>query len=334
MKKYIGIDAHCKYCDVAVIDEKGTLLSHRSVKTSAENLINAIKEVSGERAVVVEESTLAGWLHRTLSPYCNEFQVADPQHNDSIARSEKKSDRHDAQTLAQLYRGGYIKPVHHSLDTRHLELKEAVQHYHDYVNQIVRWKNKVKALYRKHGILSPGKQVYDPVEGAKYLEHLPDPTSRQRARDYLRVIAMLERLTKKAERRVKRLSCRFPIVSVFEDIAGVGPIVSATTVAIVETPHRFPDKEHLWSYSGLGIAKSESGGKSARGHASKKGNRLLKKVLMQAALSASKTDSRFGRRYRELKHKGTSIAQRTVARSILATMYGMWKTGELYREQD
>jgi len=55
---------------------------------------------------------------------------------------------------------------------------------------------------------------------------------------------------------------------------------------------------------------------------------------MQAALSASKTDSRFGRRYRELRHKGTSIAQRTVARSILATMYAMWKTGELYREQD
>jgi hypothetical protein len=54
---------------------------------------------------------------------------------------------------------------------------------------------------------------------------------------------------------------------------------------------------------------------------------------MQAALNAAKTDSRFGRRYRELKQKDTSIARRTVARSILATLYAMWKTGEMYREQ-
>ena len=334
MKKYIGIDAHCKYCDIAVVDEKGKLLWQRSVKTSAENLIEAVKQVKGERAVVVEESTLAGWLYRTLSPYCDEFQVSDPQHNDAIAKSEKKSDRYDAHMLAQLYRGNFTKAVHHSLDMRHLELKEAVQHYHDSVNQVVRWKNKLKALYRKHGILSLSDGVYDPVEGLKYVKLLPDPTSRERANDTLHVIKSLERVTLKVQRRMKRLGSHNAAVEMFEDIPGVGPVVATTAVAIIETPYRFPDKRHLWSYSGLGIAKSESGGKSAKGHASKKGNRLLKKVLMQAALSASSTDSRFGRRYQELKQRGTSIAQRTVARSILATMYAMWKTGELYREQD
>jgi len=334
MKKYIGIDAHCKYCDIAVVDEKGKLLSHTSVKTSAENLIEAVKQVKGERAVVVEESTLAGWLHRTLSPYCDEFEVSDPQHNEVIAKSEKKSDRHDARMLAQLYRGGFTKPVHHTQDMQHLEFKEAVQHYHDCVNQVVRWKNKLKALYRKHGILSLNEDVYDPRRGIQFVKLLPNPSSRQRAGDYLQVIKALEQLARRAERRMKRLSSHNGAVEMFQGVPGVGPVVAAAVVAIVETPHRFPDKRHLWSYSGLGIAKHESGGQSAKGHASKKGNRLLKKVLMQAALSASKTNSRFGRRYRELKHKGTSVAQRTVARSILATMYAMWKTGELYRERD
>jgi transposase len=215
-----------------------------------------------------------------------------------------------------------------------LELKEAVQHYHDYVNQMVRWKNKVKAMYRKHGIFSPSNQAYDPVEGSKYLECLPDQTSRMRVRDHLRVLGVIDRLKSKAEIRMKRLSSHSAAVEMFQDVPGVGPVVAATVVAIVETPHRFPAKEQLWKYSGLAVSKPGSAGKSGRGYASKAGNRLLKKVMMQAALSASKTDSRFGRRYRELKHKGTSIAQRTVARSILATMYGMWKTGELYRERD
>jgi len=120
MKNYIGIDAHCKYCDIAVVSGEGKLLSHLSVKTSAENLIEAVKKVRGERAVVVEESTLADWLQRTLSPYCDRFQVCDPMENESIARSERKSDRHDAHTLAQLYRGGYTKAVHHTQDMRHL----------------------------------------------------------------------------------------------------------------------------------------------------------------------------------------------------------------------
>jgi transposase len=334
MKKYIGIDAHCKYCDIAVVDEKGKLLSHTSVKSSAESLIEAVKQVKGKRAVVVEESTLADWVHRTLSPYCDEIQVCDPKENDKIAKSGKKSDRHDAQALAQLYRGGYTKGVHHTLDDRHFELKEAVRHYHDYVDEMVGWKNKLKALYRRGGIFIQGGEVYDPEKGAEYQKLLPHSISRQRAGDHLHVVAMLERLTKKAERRMKRLSSQFPAVAMFADIPGVGPVVAATVVAIVETPHRFPAKEELWSYAGLGVAKPGSAGKSGRGYASKEGNRLLKKVLMQAALSASKTDSRFGRRYRELKHGGNSIAQRTVARSILATMYGMWKTGELYRERD
>ena len=334
MKNYIGIDAHCKYCDVAVVSEEGKLVSHLSVRTSAENLIEAVKKVRGERAVVVEESTLADWLQRTLIPYCDQFQVCDPMHNDSIARSEKKSDRHDAHTLAQLYRGGYTKAVHHTQDMRHFELKEAVRHYHDSVNQVVRWKNKLKALYRRHGIFSLSDQVYDPAEGAKYLELLPDPTSRQSGRDHLCVLATLERLRRKAERRMRRQSARIPAVALLQSIPGAGPVVAATVVAIVETPHRFPAKEQLWNYAGLAIAKSESGGKSTTGRASKKGNRLLKKVLMQAALSASRGDNRFSRRYRELSNnRGSSIAQRTVARSILATMYGMWRTGELYREQ-
>jgi transposase len=175
--------------------------------------------------------------------------------------------------------------------------------------------------------------VYDTEKGAEYEKLLPSPTSRQRARDDLRIIANLERVTKKAARRMERLSRGFPAIAMFKDIPGVGPVVAATTVAIVETPHRFPAKKELWSYAGLGVSRPGSAGKSARGNASKEGNRLLKKVLMQAAHNAAKTDSRFGRRYRELKHKGHSIAQRSIARAILATMYGMWKTGELYREQ-
>lgn len=333
MEHYIGIDAHCEYSDIAVVDDHGILVSQRSVKTGAKNLIEAVCKVKDTRIVIVEESTLAGWLMRTLAPFADHVSVVDPKRNALIARSENKSDRNDAHRLAWLYRGGYTHPVHHTKDMGLLEFKEMVLHYHDCVNQVIRFKNKLKGVYRQHGQLQMPAAIYCPSEGLGYIKGLSLASSRHRARTLLSMIQAAEQTKSRAQRKLNKMSGKFPAVELFLPIPGVGPIVAATVVAIIETPHRFPSKERLWKYCCLAVAKRESGGKSTTGHASKEGNRVLKKVLMQAAHSAAKTDSRFGRRYREVRQrKDSSVARRTVARMIIATMYGMWRTGACYRE--
>jgi transposase len=332
MMYYIGIDAHCEYCDIAVVDEAGKLVWHRSVPTGARNLIEAVCAVKGRRVVIVEESALAGWLKRTLEPYADDFAVVDPKRNALIARSENKSDKVDAHRLALLHRGGYTHLVHHTDDMRFLELKELVIHYHDSVNQVIRFKNKLNAVYRRHGVLRMPAVIYDPTEGVRYIERLPFSTSRHRAKELLSMIARVEKTRQYAHRRIRRMSARFPVIDMFQAIPGVGLIVAATVVAIVETPHRFPRKEHLWKYATLAVAEPKSGGRSQGRYASKEGNRVLKKVLMLAAHNAAKGDHRFGRAFRHHQRTSASNAQRTVARMILSTMYGMWKTGECYRE--
>jgi transposase len=332
MEHYIGIDAHCEYCDIAVVNEGGKLVSHRSVRTSGENLIEAVCGVKDRRIVIIEESTLAGWLQRTLSPYADHIAIVDPKRNALISRSEDKSDRNDAERLAQLYRGGYTHVIHHTLDTGFLELKEMVLHYHDTVNQVTRFKNKLKAVYRKYGLLEMAEEVYDPIGGLECIKQLPFPSSRHRARWVLSMITEAEKMKHGARNKIERMSCRFPEIEMFMAVPGVGLIVSATVVAIVETPHRFPNKEKLWKYATLAVATPESGGKTQGRHASKEGNKILKKVLMMAAHNAAEGDHRFGRAFRHHRQRSLSNAQRTVARMILSTMYGMWKTGECYRE--
>lgn len=332
MEQYIGIDAHCEYCDIAVVNEAGRLVSHRSVRTSARNLIEAVCDVKDRRIVVLEESTLAGWLQRTLRPYADHIAIVDPKRNALIARSENKSDRNDAHRLALLFRGGYTHAIHHSLDTGFLELKEMVLHYHDCADQVTRFKNKLKAVYRKHGLLRMSEQVYDPAGGLECIKRLPFPSSRHRARQVLSMITRAEKMKLKAHNKIRRMSARFPAVEMFMAIPGVGLIVAATVVAIVETPHRFPTKEKLWKYATLAVAKPGSAGKTQGRYASREGNKVLKKVLMLAAHNAAKGEHRFGRAFRRHRQKSASNAQRTVARMILSTMYGMWKTGECYRE--
>lgn len=332
MEHYIGIDAHCEYCDIAVVNEASKLVSHRSVGTSGQNLIQAVCSVKDTRIVVIEESTLAGWLQRTLVPYADHIAVVDPKRNALIARSEDKNDRNDAHRLALLFRSGHTHAIHHTLDAGFLELKEMVLHYHDTVNQVTRFKSKLKAVYRKHGLLRMSEEVYDPAGGLECIKRLPFPSSRHRARQVLSMITQAERMKRKAHDRIRRMSARFPAIEMFEEIPGVGLIVAATVVAIVETPHRFPTKEKLWKYATLAVAKPSSAGKAQGRYASREGNRVLKKVLMLAAHNAAGGDHRFGRAFRRHRQKSLSNAQRTVARMILSTMYGMWKTGECYRE--
>jgi transposase len=41
-------------------------------------------------------------------------------------------------------------------------------------------------------------------------------------------------------------------------IPGIGPIRAAIVIAVMQTPHRFRTKRHLWTYSGLALETHDS----------------------------------------------------------------------------
>ena len=102
----------------------------------------------------------------------------------------------------------------------------------------------------------------------------------------------------------------------------------------MENPHRFAHKKKLWMYAGLGLAEKVSGGKVYSKSLTRTFNRLLKHALKQAAEAAiNARDNQFRRQYLRLTiEQGVAShrAKLTVARSILATAYGIWKSGEDY----
>jgi transposase len=120
---------------------------------------------------------------------------------------------------------------------------------------------------------------------------------------------------------IRKQSRQYPEIKRFKQIPGIGPVHAATISAIVEDPHRFANKKKLWMYAGLGLAESASGEKVYSRSLTRNYNRLLKDALKQATEAAiSARDNQFRRQYMRL----------TVARSILATLYGIWKSGEEY----
>ncbi len=76
MKNWIGIDAHKAFCETAVLNNKGNLISRLNIITDEGALIEAILKIKGERYIVIEESSMAQWLFLTLKPYANKIVIS------------------------------------------------------------------------------------------------------------------------------------------------------------------------------------------------------------------------------------------------------------------
>lgn len=330
---YIGLDLHAKTFTMAVLDQQGRPLWIHTRPTSGEEILRLVNALAGTKTVALEESTLADWAFRLLSEYAKVI-VADPRHNRWIAGDEKIDDEAAAYKLAELLRGGFLKPVHHSESAERQTFKELVQAYHDQTKQITRYKNKLKAKFRRRGISCVGGGVYAPRDREAWLEKLPGDGARIQVQFLWDTLDHLEAQHDRLRREIARLGKQFVQIVRFQNLPGVGLIRAATFFAFVDTPHRFRTKSKLWTYCGIGIAKPRSGEICGPEHLTYFGNRVLKDTLKGAALSAIHApDNPFADKYRRQLQDGMppEIARISIARSIANTLWGMWRRDEDYQ---
>lgn len=93
--------------------------------------------------VVIEEGPLADGLNRGLGDRGETVVVCDPRRNHLIAKDSDKDDAIDAEKLARLARGGFIKVVHHTESFDRVAFKRRVALYHDQVRHRVREANRL-----------------------------------------------------------------------------------------------------------------------------------------------------------------------------------------------
>jgi len=331
---YIGCDCHISSLECAVVNERGQETKKQRVNTGVKELMEFVKSIPKPRTIIIEEGVLAGWLLEVCTAYGEKVIITDPKTNRWIGRAGQKNDTIDATKLAHLARGGYIKEIHHPIGHRR-RFKELVLSYHDTVKSQTRIKNKLKAKFRQNGIKCSGETAYSAKYRKEWKKRLPQEKV---------VEVMVEGLWQQLDRvhevqeellgHIRKQSRQYPEIKRFKQMPGIGTVHAATISAIVETPHRFAHKKKLWMYAGLGLAEKSSGEKVYSRSLTRSYNRLLKNALKQAAEAAIiAKDNQFIRQYLRLmieKGMPSHRAKLTVARSILATIYGIWKSGEDY----
>ena len=96
---------------------------------------------------------------------------------------------------------------------------------------------------------------------------------------------------------------------------------------------RFGSDARPASWAGVCPENEESAGKRRRG-CTRKGNRYLRRVLVQCAWAARKTPTYLGRTFRRLEARlGGKKAAMAVAHKILVIVYHLLAEGTLYGEE-
>jgi transposase len=331
---YIGVDCHISSLDFAVVNERGAITKRAKVDTGVKEFISFVKSVPKPRKIYIEEGELAGWLLETSLKFGEQLIITDPKINKWIGKAGQKDDTIDAEKLAQLARGKYIKSIYHPVDKRR-RFKELVFAYHDTVKSQTRIKNKIKANFRKNGIRCSGATVYSDKQRDRWREKL----SKNRITHLIveELWAQLDQVRESKERLKRNIiiqSKQYPEIKKFMKVPGIGLIHASTISAIIETPHRFSNKKKIWMYAGIGLMERSSGETVYSRKLTREYNRPLKNAIKKAAEAAiSAKDNQFRRQYLRLTIEKGIVSHRaklTVARSMLAALYGMWKKGEEY----
>ena len=122
-------------------------------------------------------------------------------------------------------------------------------------------------------------------------------------------------------------------------IPGVGCVTAATFVATIDDPERFARSRSVGAYAGLTSRRHESGAVDCAGRISKRGDRMLRTMLYEAANSLL-CRVKPGRG-QALKAWAVAVKKRTshkkaviaLARKLAVMMHAIWISGAVYEER-
>jgi transposase len=333
-KYFIALDVHCSFSELVAVNDKGKLTKRDRCATSIPDLVEAIEGCGKPRSLTFEEGPMADWLARNLEQHVDVLVVCEPRRNRLIAKEGDKDDPVDAEKLAQLFRGGYLKQVHQSGSLERSLLKQQVSFYHDRVRDRVRQGHEIVAQLRRHGIFTTISKVEDETQRTVLWKKLPKDKVLKRNLELLLEGYELY-CTQEDEIRQQLLLAarREEPVRRFAEVPGFAWIRAVTFYVFVDTPWRFRSPEALWRYCGIGLKRRHSGKGKVQTLRDEGGNRRLKDVLLGAARTAAMGDNAFADKYRywtqeENMHPAT--ARRNVARSLTRVLWSMWKANKNY----
>lgn len=364
-----GLDVHKRIISACVLTPLGQQI--KSFRTVTGDLLELAGWLKTQNVpIVAMESTGSYWksVYNILEEEGLELVVVNPEHIKSFQR--QKTDKKDAAWIATLLRLGLLKasfiPSRKDRERRDLSryrtsLVQERSRQIQRVQKILEGANiKVGSLLSDitgvsgrmmlaaliKGQLTPWEMAalgqsglkHTPGEYAEALEGRIGESQRWLLREQL---AHIDALTEQISRLEKKIEEETAAIENFEEslqlldtIPGIGRQAAiGILIEIGLDMSRFPTVKHLTAWGGLAPGNHESAGKR-KAVKSRKGNKYLKAILVQAAHSLhAKKDCHLRQKYERIKaRRGGKRAMGALAHDILRIVYYLLVRREPYKE--
>lgn len=334
---YAGIDLHKQSISVCVVELQGrqrVVVARKRLRCDDEEAITEYFATLGEYQAVVEATASYEWLAKLLEPTADRVVLAHPGHLRVIAQSKKKTDKLDAQTLAEFLALDQI-PEAWRPTPRVREHRVLVRRRHATQGRITSVKNSLRRVLSHYN--ADRKELFSKA-GRVYLAAVKLSES-----DRFVVDLLSEELDQHAD-RLKRIDKRLvafaksaPVAEkeareVLASVPCVGPVTIDVVLAEAGDVRRFGSQRKATAYAGLAPGIRESAGKSKQLGITKQGSPLLRTMLVELAWRLAIKTKRWGTVYDKLKARcGAKKAIVAVARRVWCVLVSMLNSGQAYQ---
>ena len=294
-----------------------------------------------QRPYSIEICPLAGWMVDLADTLGLAVQVADVTDAAwQYKKVKRKTDRDDALKLARLSALGQINGVH--VPTRAMRQWRTLIAYRARLSaEGTRIKNRIRALLlREAWSLPAGQRAWSQAFRKTLAQHAqplsecgPSGLWRGVLGLELEHLERVETLRAEVEAQLDEQARADKRVALVRTIPGVGPRTAEAIVAAIDDPQRFANARQVGAYAGLTPRRFQSGQTDRNGRISKRGNRLLRKLLNQAAWLSLRYNPWARQTYERIRGGRADrkkIAITAVSRRLLVIAWAMLRDGRCF----
>jgi transposase len=324
--KYVGVDLHKKVISLCVVMQKAgqrIVVKRETLRCDEPERIRSWFRRLGIFQVTVEATSSYEWFIQLVEPLADRVVLAHPKKLRVIAESTRKTDKLDAQVLAEFLSLDMIPPAHRP--SPRLREHRALVRQRQYIQRrITSAKNRLRHLLSHYN--ADVKYLFS-EKGQAYLQELALSaadrfvvrqlqSSLQHWRSQLIEIRNeLRKFAKKApeaEREARQ---------VLETIPCVGPVTIEVVLSELGDVRRFRSQKQVAAYAGLAPGIRQSASRTKQLGITKEGSGLWRWVMIQTAWRVVGKTRRWGLAYERLTARtGAKKAIVAIARRLLGVM--------------
>lgn len=329
---FVGLDLHKKEIEAAIVDQQGRVrLRCRFPATRAGLRAFAEGHLAPDDQVVVEATFHTWAVAEVLRPYVSEVVVSNPWRTRVIAEARIKTDKVDAQVLAQLLRCDFLPRVWcPDQDTQ--ALRQSTTERAVLCADATRIKNRIHSVLAQRLIEAPPGDLFQGRNRA-WLEQLHlDPRGQAALERHVEQLSRVQAEVKQLTDELAREAHGDERVRLLMTLPGVDFAVAQTLLAALGDVQRFASADRAAAYLGLVPSTSQSGEHCYHGPITKQGRSHARWMMVQAAQSAARHPGPLGVFFRRLaKKKNRNVAVVATARKLVTLAWHLLKNGEPYR---